>query len=176
MKKAYFKEEQHFTNPWIWLFSIVVFTASIIPVLYIYLQQITSEQVPAGSSDSKLSLLITMIVQMLVFALVFFLLKTMKLVTEIKEGAFFYRYPPFINKEKRIGKEEIECYEIREYKPIREYGGWGLRQGMGKSGKAYNVSGKTGLQLYLKNGKKVLFGTQRGEALLRALDKIMKDD
>ena len=118
MKKAYFKEEQHFTNPWIWLFSIVVFTASIIPVLYIYLQQITSEQVPAGSSDSKLSLLITMIVQMLVFALVFFLLKTMKLVTEIKEGAFFYRYPPFINKEKRIGKEEIECYEIRDRKSV----------------------------------------------------------
>lgn len=176
MKKAYFKEEQHFTSPWIWLFLIVVFTASIIPVLYIYFQQITSGQVPAGSSDARLLLLITMIVQILVFALFVFLLKTVKLVTEIKDGAFFYRYPPFINKEKRIGKEEIERYAIREYKPIREYGGWGVRQGFRRTGKAYNVSGKTGLQLYLKNGKKVLFGTQRGAALLRAMDKIMKDD
>ncbi len=48
--------------------------------------------------------------------------------------------------------------------------------GWGKSGSAFNVKGNIGLQLYLKNGKKVLFGTQRPDALKRAMDKMMKEE
>lgn len=55
--------------------------------------------------------------------------------------------------------------------PIKEYGGWGIK-GKFKS-KAYNVSGNIGLQLYLKNGRKVLFGTQRQEAIENAMKKLM---
>jgi len=57
----------------------------------------------------------------------------------------------------------VEAAEVRKYKPISEYGGWGLRYGF--KGKAYTVSGKTGLQLYMRAGKNILFGTSRPEEL-----------
>ena len=75
----------------------------------------------------------------------------------------------------------IEKYEVRKYNAFREYGGYGIkgrkpgRRFRGK-GYAYNISGNTGLQLYLKDGKKVLIGTQRGEAIKYAMDKMMKGE
>jgi len=57
----------------------------------------------------------------------------------------------------------------REYKPIREYGGWGIRYVIG--GIAYNVYGNKGVQLILKNKKKVLVGTQKPEEFYQAIVK-----
>ena len=74
-----------------------------------------------------------------------------------------------------LRKFEIDRFEIREYKPIKEYGGWGMKQGKKGVGKAYSVSGNIGLQLYLTNGKKVLIGTQRRDAMLRAIRKMMEN-
>jgi len=174
--KIYFKEEQHFTSMWIWMLLVVGFIAAFVPQLHAYYQQTVQNNTLICIDGPCKSLLIGMGLQILIFGFIFFLFKKMKLVTEVRTGAFYYRYPPFINKEKRIGKEEIDRYEIREYKPIREYGGWGVRQGIGKAGKAFNVKGKIGLQLYLKTGKKIMFGTQRGDALLRAMNKMMKEE
>jgi hypothetical protein len=65
----------------------------------------------------------------------------------------------------------LKCY-VRKYKPLAEFGGWGLRFGV--SGKAYNISGNKGLQLELTNNKKLLIGTQKPEELSEALNKIGK--
>ena len=54
-------------------------------------------------------------------------------------------------------KDIEECY-VRQYSPLREYGCWGIRFGL--NGKAYNVKGNKGIQVKLKSGKKILFGTQ----------------
>ncbi|MHC4187375.1 MAG: hypothetical protein ACYSRQ_04200 [Planctomycetota bacterium] len=64
-----------------------------------------------------------------------------------------------------------ECY-IRTYRPIKEYGGWGIRYGFGESGKAYNVKGNQGLQLVFENGKRLLIGTQKPKRLLEAVNSI----
>ncbi|MBK8703741.1 MAG: hypothetical protein IPN33_08970 [Saprospiraceae bacterium] len=50
---------------------------------------------------------------------------------------------------------------VRQYKPIAEFGGWGLRYSMSGKGRALNVSGNMGLQLEFKDGKKLLIGTQK---------------
>jgi hypothetical protein len=49
------------------------------------------------------------------------------------------------------------------YKPLREYGGWGIR--FGRKGMAYNVSGDRGVQITLKSGKSFLLGSLRAEEL-----------
>ena len=98
----------------------------------------------------------------------------MKLIVVVRRAGIFYRYPPFIIKEQYFLKEEIDRFEIRKYSPIREYSGWGIKYSWGKSGRAISVKGKLGLQLYLKDGKKVLFGTQRTEALKRAMIRMMQ--
>jgi hypothetical protein len=92
-------------------------------------------------------------------------------------------------KYKQFAWEDIENAYPRKYNPILEYGGWGYRAGWGvnlgtkirvgigsksgfRKGTAYNMRGNIGLQLELKNGKKVLIGTQRGaeiEEILKAV-------
>jgi len=49
------------------------------------------------------------------------------------------------------------------YRPLREYGGWGIR--FGRKGMAYNISGNRGVQVTLKNGKSFLLGSLRAEEL-----------
>jgi hypothetical protein len=49
------------------------------------------------------------------------------------------------------------------------YGGW--CGSWGRQGRAYNVSGATGIELLLKDGKKVMIGTRRGEELPLILHK-----
>jgi hypothetical protein len=89
-----------------------------------------------------------------------------------KEGVSF-KFFPYINRERMYRWEDIQRAYIRKYKPISEYGGWGLKFSF-KGGKAYNVSGDMGLQLVLKDGKKVLIGTKKAEemdAFLRQLKR-----
>jgi hypothetical protein len=57
---------------------------------------------------------------------------------------------------------------VQTYRPIRDYGGWGIRYGRG--GKAYNVSGNRGVMLELSDGQKLLIGSQRPEELANAIN------
>lgn len=174
MGKIYFKEEQHFSNLWYWVILIVIISASLLPtVVAIYSEAVLGNS--AGENPTSLqTLMITLTILILTFLLVILLFRKMCLVVEINDKGLFFKYPPFINKKRQFLKEEISHYEIRKYKPIMEYGGWGIRYGWGKSGQAYTAVGKTGLQLYLVNGKKVLFGTQMADTLKRNMDKMMQ--
>lgn len=58
----------------------------------------------------------------------------------------------------------------RTYRPISEYGGWGIR--FGRSGRAFNMSGNRGVQLVLKSGRRVLIGSQRPEELAAAIHRL----
>ena len=66
-----------------------------------------------------------------------------------------------------IGVGDIAEAAARTYRPIHEYNGWGIRYGLG--GMAYNVRGDRGVQLVLKDGRRVLIGSQRAEALAKAI-------
>jgi hypothetical protein len=114
---------------------------------------------------------------LLIFTLAIVLcgLLLMKLEVWIDQEGVHYQFFPIIWKKKLITKLEIQRYEIRKYNAILDYGGRGIRWGIGhKWGRAYMVSGNTGLQLYLTNGKKVLFGTERPQAIIFAIDEMMK--
>ncbi len=84
------------------------------------------------------------------------------------------RFFPFHLDWRRFPAQELrECY-ARRYRPIREYGGWGIRYGW--SGRAYNVSGHEGVQLVFKDGRKLLLGSQHPQELEAAIRSIMKGD
>lgn len=176
MQRTYFKEEQYFSNPGFWILITIVFTVALAPTaMALYTQLVLGE--PFGEKPmSNLSLIILLVLLIIMLIATFVLFKKMKLVVEVKSDGLYYKYPPFILKMRSFLKEEISAFEIRKYKPITEYSGWGIRYSWSKSGRAFNVKGNIGLQLYLTNGKKVLFGTQRGDALIRAMRKMMKEE
>lgn len=62
---------------------------------------------------------------------------------------------------------DIESAEAVDYRPLRDYGGWGLR--LGPAGKAYNMKGDRGVQLKLKDGGGVLVGSGRSDELARII-------
>lgn len=165
MEKVLFKEEQRFSQWWIWLLlsaSFGVATAFLLLLLH------ESER----NSEDYLILLVVLIVAAIVVLVLFV---RMRLVIEIRDAGVRFKYPPLINKWREIGKNEIERFEVRKYKPIVEYGGWGIKTGRLKRGKAYSVSGNIGLQLYLKNGKKLLLGTQKKQAIKSTMNKLLVD-
>ena len=95
-----------------------------------------------------------------------------KLTTRIDEKGIHYQFFPFHFSFKTILWSEIKSAKVRTYDPIGEFGGWGLKGGAfwnsGK-GKAINVSGDIGIQLELKNNKKLLIGTQKEFEVKRVL-------
>jgi hypothetical protein len=86
--------------------------------------------------------------------------------TEITSEAIYVGFAPFGMK--RIAKREIAEAYVRSYSPLGEYGGWGYR--IGRGGTAYNVSGNHGLQLVLRNGRRILIGTQQPRELQHTID------
>ena len=73
---------------------------------------------------------------------------------------------------KTILFHEISEWHIREYSPIKEYGGWGIRTTSVRKRIAYNMRRNIGLQIILKNDKRILIGTHRSEEL----EKTLKDN
>jgi hypothetical protein len=93
-----------------------------------------------------------------------------RLIVSLDSEGIRYQFVPFHRRLHLIRWVEVERAFVRTYRPIIEYGGWGIRFGL--KGKAYNVSGTDGLQLELKNGRKVLFGTLEPSRISLAMSQI----
>ena len=95
----------------------------------------------------------------------------MELNTEIDDGKISFRYKPFHVKPRIIYWDEISDFYIREFRPIREYGGHGIQRRL-KTGRAFTVSGNKGLPLVLEDGKKILIGTNKTKELAMVIEKL----
>jgi len=173
MEKTLFKEEQRFGQWWLWLLLIACFGVSVVPLWYGYFNQVTTG-VPWGDNPtSDTGLLLTAIPVTLLMAGILVLFNFSTLYLEVREDGVYFRFPPFFSRWKVIRRDEIGSYMVGKYHPIGEYGGYGVRNSFGRHGKAYNVSGNLGLRLTMKNGKVVLIGTRRKQALAFAMQKMM---
>ena len=149
--KTIFYEKQQFRQVWIWLILILILLILLIPII-------------SGVFGIFLNIILLTIGYCFIW-----LFYSMKLVTEVKEAGIQITFTPFTNF--IIPFNKIRSYKIREYRPILEYGGWGIRFNM--NGKAYTVSGKIGLQIELSNGKEILIGTENPDKLLQSLNKLI---
>jgi hypothetical protein len=94
---------------------------------------------------------------------------SMKMTTQVYPDRLEIRMAPFVNRTFRPA--DISNATARTYRPVREYGGWGIRGW--KSNRAYNISGDQGVQLVLTSGDRVLIGTQRPQELQAAIASIL---
>ena len=93
--------------------------------------------------------------------LVAVLFRTLTLTTTVTREGVAVKGMWFVNRLIRFS--DIASAQARQYRPIMEYGGWGYR--IGPSGKAYNAQGDEGVQLAMKDGGRVLIGSQRANEL-----------
>ena len=167
-----FHEEQNFRQNWIIGLSMVTMAVVIILEIYGMYQQLYLGKPWGDHPTTDKELLITSIAIIIFLCLLILLFLTLTLVTEVRDTGIYYKFPVFINRMHEIKKEEIDHYFVGKYHPILDYGGWGIRIQPWK-GKAFNVKGRQGVKLYLKNGKTILFGTQDPDGLKRAMGKLM---
>src|SRR5690554_325429 len=133
--KILFREKQRFTQWWIWLIYVVFLAVF---VSGIYIQIIKGE--PFGDKPMSDLGLIILSVFMIFFMLLFL---SFNLKTQITHSKIYFKFFPFHLKEREYLISDIEQMEVIRYRPIIEYGGWGIR-GFGRD-KAFNVKGNKGL-------------------------------
>jgi hypothetical protein len=90
----------------------------------------------------------------------------LELTVTVRPSEIDIRFRPLTRR--RIPHAEVRSCEARTYRPLREYGGWGVRRGW-KGGWAFNVRGNRGVQLVLADGTSILVGSQRADELAAAI-------
>lgn len=96
------------------------------------------------------------------------LLYLIHLKVEITSDELSIRFFPLLKM--KFSRFDIISFQEVSYRPLREYGGWGIRYGIDGI-KAYTVSGKRGVVILLSDNRKILVGSQKPEALINALSK-----
>lgn len=88
-------------------------------------------------------------------------LSLIRLKTRVDDKGISIQFIPFVFN--RLWKwEDIQEVYIRKYS-FMDYGGWGYR--FNSQGTAFTTKGKYGVQIVLKNGKRILVGTQNPDEL-----------
>ena len=161
-----FSEKQSFRQIWLWILLISIDLVHFVTIFTPYFTQSVNgiARTDIGETIFSAAILIST-------TLLFYL---MRLETIIKEDGIYYRFFPFQIKLKKISWEALSHAYIRKYNPIMEYGGWGIRNGFLRSGKAYNVSGNEGLQIIYTNNTRFLFGTKKADEIKKVLFQLGK--
>jgi hypothetical protein len=147
---TYFREEQRFRDSALWL-AIAIPTAGAILVLV---------QTPRAPTSAIVTVVLVAIA-------VGALLAVARLETTVTDDAVIVRFHGV------WPTRRIRVDDIAEYEPMRygmwDSGGWGVHFGL--AGMTYNVRGNEGVHFRLRDGRRILLGTQRPTELTAAIAK-----
>ena len=160
-----FHEEQKFSK-WVYWLIIVVTIISIGAIVVAIKTEAAKENIP--SAGELFGLIVGMVIPVIIGVLFAFL----KLETQVRTDGLYVRFFPIHINFKKFTPEDLSEAYARQYNPMSEYGGWGIR-GFGKN-KAYNTRGNEGVQLVFNNGKRLLIGSQKAKELEEAIQSIME--
>jgi hypothetical protein len=149
MSTLIFEENQSFRQRWLWAFMLAVLGGLLVALAL----------APEGQAVLWIVLGLTLATALLLYS--------MRLGVQVDGEAIRIRFFPLWKK--TVPLVDIVHFEARRYRPILEYGGWGIRYSPFGRGWAYNIRGKEGVQLELANGQRILIGSQRAEELARAI-------
>jgi hypothetical protein len=153
-----YQEKQHL-KLW-WLYILLGIDAIVVSsIVFLDKGGMTFEQLKSIYFAPILAILLP-------FAIVYFVTKN-KLTLIINTQGVTYHYWPFA-RNKFVAWSDINLVYLRKYDAFSEYGGWGMRYRLWFkfNDKAYILNDNNiGLQLELKNKKKLLFSTMKAEEL-----------
>ena len=159
MNNVIYREEQRFRQVWVWLLLALLVGVA----WWGFVQQIILGKVFGDNPAPDLVMWIIWLVFGIGFPLFFYYLR---LIVEVGNDGIHMRYFPLHSR--TIAFKDMKSYEVRQYRPIFDYGGWGIRWSSRK-GTAYNVSGNRGVMLELADGKRILIGSQDPEVLAQMI-------
>jgi hypothetical protein len=90
-------------------------------------------------------------------------------VVVVRNSGLYVKFFPFHLSFRHFSFSDILSAEAVRYRPLRDYGGWGIRYG--RNGKAYNISGNKGLMIEFRNGKRLMLGSREPEVLKMSIEQ-----
>lgn len=160
-KQILFYEKQYFKQ-W-WLYALLLSLNGMF--IYACITQVGMGLIFGDKPMSNTGLIVTTIA-FIAFTVVFL---RQHLATEIDAEGIHIKFWPYHRKWRFYAWGDIASCEVKQYKPLSEYGGWGLRFG------AYNVSGNKGMLIRFKLYDNLLIGTQKPEELNEVIAKLNKN-
>jgi hypothetical protein len=153
--KNIFYERQKFNQWWLWGILLSVFT----PICYSVVNGLIH-----GSLTMEVFEKSNPIMPFFIVLLIIILFVLVTLTTKIDSTGIKMNFYPLSRK--KVLWSEIDSVKVVNYGFI---GGWGIRIGS-PFGTVYNIKGKMGLAIKLKNGNKFLIGTQKEEELKKVVE------
>ncbi|SEO88085.1 hypothetical protein SAMN04487948_106141 [Halogranum amylolyticum] len=145
-REVSFREVQRFRQPWLWALLAVVAVVSVV-------------------SGGPVAVVVAVGVGGFVWSL--------RLETEVRDDGLYLRFVLFHRSFRRVPWSEMGSFEAVTYRPLGEYGGWGIRWRPEKL--AYNVSGSRGVRIERPDDRELLVGSQRPDDLARAMRNAARD-
>lgn len=139
-REGTFREVQRFRQWWLWILLGLVSLVSVVT------------GGPGG---------------ILVAGVVVVLMWSLRLITEVREDGLYVRFAPVQRSFRRVPWSAIESVESTRYRPLREYGGWGVRWRPGTV--AFTVSGSRGVFVKRPDDRDLLVGSRRPDELATAV-------
>lgn len=148
-----FAEEQRFSP------AVVGATFALVAAAAILFAVVLPSEEPAGERLFTLSGLL------IAPALIIAISAGFRLKTWVEAAHLTFGFP--LGLRRTIPLEEIRSAEPVTYRPLRDFGGWGLRSG--RMGVIYNARGNRAVRLSLVNGKVILVRSQRPDELAQVI-------
>jgi len=164
-----FKEVQKFRDLWWWkALMVVTGLALTVPVALAFLQKI-----PGGITGFHGTMgppaMLSAAIGLAAGILSLMLLYAMRLETSVTPAGVHVRFRPFHFKAKFYPFGEITSAEAVTYRPLLDYGGWGIRYG--RNGWAYNVRGNRGVLLKFRDRGNLLIGSMNADEMAGVISK-----
>lgn len=160
---ALFREVQRFTQPW-----LLVPVTAVAALSWWWAAQrfllVAPWPMPAPQTARDEDILILWII---FGVLLPGLLIGMRLRVEVDGDGISAMFIPFHRRPRRIAFSDIATIEAAPYRPLLEFGGWGIRRGIRRW--AYTVRGNRGVHITLHSGAHLLIGTRQSEAFMAAV-------
>lgn len=102
-----------------------------------------------------------------------FYLWKLQLKTTISNNKIKFKYSPLHSKKQTIKTEQVENYQVVKTPLWAKLSGWDVQFNTNEH--VYSLSGRTGLELTLKDGQHLFIGTRKPVLLKKALDKVFEE-
>ncbi len=175
MPRVYFEEVQKFRDkPWIWILAVLISIASLLPLVNRANVQLIRGDQWGNTPVSNTSLILLIAFISLCWAVLIFMLFSIKLEVTIDEEGIHYRFYPIMAKMELITMDQITEYKLEKRFRFFDAGGIGYHRNRLRNTKAFRISGHKHLFLRLKDNSKIRIGTQNLEGIEWAMDRLTK--
>lgn len=162
-----FEENQRLTMWWVWalITPIAIFAFGVAG--WVGWMQFVAHRNWDDTPSSDAEAIVFIVVMVLSGLLPLALIALVRLRVRVDVDTLTMSYRPLYRK--RVGVGEIARAEARQFKPIGEYWGWGIRLSWQGRGWCYTVEGDRGVQITLTSGKTFLIGSRRADEFAEAI-------